>query len=153
MNSLLYMLAAIFAMLPAPFLFKGNVSLPLRSASIAIVLLADEIFVWLLTLKDFPPGEILPFRMLALTLCVATLFLGKRRRLFESFATGLWIWLEFFGMLSLSYRGVEFRLAPLLILLSAFLPIHLLHPYKRETRFLLAVIWTAAWIFSYSPSF
>ena len=45
MTSLAYMLAALFAMIPSPFLFKDPMRLPLRGAAIAIVLLVDELFV------------------------------------------------------------------------------------------------------------
>lgn len=149
MTSLAYMLAALFAMIPSPFLFKDPMRLPLRGAAIAIVLLVDELFVWLVSSPEYPHYELLPFQMLALMLCVSTLFLGRRRRLFASLATVLWMWIDFFGMLSLSYRGVPFQWLPFVVFLLAFLPIFFMHPYKKESRFFLAVIWAAAWMLSY----
>lgn len=145
MSSFFYMLSALFAMLPSPFLFKGKMPLPLRGAFLCMVLLADELFVFLVFSPEFPRYEILPFRLFALTLCVSTLFLSRRRRFFESLTTLLWVWIDFFGMLSQSYRGVDMNLWPFCLLAFAFLPIFKMHPYKRETRFLLAVIWVAAW--------
>jgi len=149
MTSFAYMLAALFAMIPAPFLFKAPMRVPLRGAAIAIVLLVDEVFVWLVSSPEYPHYELLPFQMLALMLCVSTLFLGRRRRLYASLATVLWLWIDFFGMLSLSYRGVPFQWLPFAVLPLAFLPIFFMHPYKKESRFFLAVIWTAAWILSF----
>ena len=153
MSSFSYMLAALFAMIPAPFLFRGKLPLELRGASIAMVLLAAEFFIYFVASPTYPQYEILPFRMLALTLCISSLFLEMRRRLFGILASFLWMWIEFFGMLSLSYRGEEFHPATLIILASTFLPIYFLHPYKRESRFILAVLWVAAWIFSYEVRF
>ncbi len=146
MSSFFYMISALFAMLPSPFLFKGKMSLPLRGALLCMVLLADELFVFLVFSPEFHRYDILPFRMFALALCFSTLFLSRKRRFFESLATILWIWIDFFGMLSLSYRGIDMNFWPFCLLTLAFLPIFKMHPYKRETRFLLAVIWMVAWM-------
>ena len=148
MTSFAYMLTALIAMLPAPFFFKTPMRVPFRAVLSGFCLLLDELFVCLLSSPAYPHYELLPFQMLALSLCISTLFLGKRRRLFASLATILWIWIDFFGMLSLSYRGVDFLWMPFVVLPLAFYPIFFMHPYKKETRFCLAVIWAAAWILS-----
>ena len=150
MSSFFYMLSALFAMIPAPFLFQWKMSVPLRGALIAILLLGDELFTFLASSPAYPHYELLPFQMLSLTLCVSTLFLERRRRFFAALATGLWLWIDFFGMLSLSYRGTEFRALPLAILTLAFIPIFLMNPYRRESRFVLAVVWAAAWTLSFA---
>ena len=152
MTSFAYMLTALVAMLPAPFLFKTPMRVPFRAGMLVFFLLLDELFVFLVSSKAYPHYELLPFQMFALSLCVSTLFLAKRRRLFASLAILLWIWIDFFGMLSLSYRGVDFQWMPFVILPLAFLPLFWMHPYKKETRFLLAVIWATAWTLSYAWS-
>lgn len=145
------MLSALFAMLPAPFLFKGELSVPLRGAAMAMAVLLDEAFAVLVSSPDYPDFEILPFRMFALCLCFSTLFLGRRRRFFGILATVLWVWVEFFSALSLSYGGLSMPIVPFFILAVAFLPLLLLNPYKKETRFLLAVIWVFAWTLFFRP--
>ncbi len=145
------MLSALFAMLPAPFLFKGELSVPLRGALMSMVLLLDAAFAYFVSSTDYPDFEILPFRMFALCLCFSTLFLGRRRRFFGILATVLWIWVEFFSALSLSYGGLSMPVVPFFILALAFFPLFLLNPYKKETRFLLAVVWVFAWTLFFRP--
>ncbi len=150
MTSFAYMLTALFAMIPAPFVFKTPMRVPFRAVLLSSCLLFDEFLVYLVSSPVYPHYEYLPFQMLALTLCYSTLFLEKKRRLFASLATVLWIWIDFFGELSLSYRGIDFLWIPFAVLPLAFFPIYLMNPYKKETRFLLAVIWATAWTLSYA---
>lgn len=150
MSSFSYMLAALFAMLPAPFLFQGKMSVPLRGAFIAIVLLGFELFSLLASSESYPFYELLPFQMLALCLCVSTLFLKERKTFFAALANASWLWADFFGMLSLSYRNVPFHLFPILFLCVGFLPIFILNLNKREGRFVLVAFWAAAWIMSFA---
>lgn len=147
MSSSSYMLAAFLALIVSPFLFRGKMSPPLRVAFWVIVLLAFELFTWLAA-ENYALKEMLPFLMFALSLCFATMFL--RRRFFEALATVVWGWIFFFGMLSLSYRGQEFRLLPLAAIALAFLPIFGLNPEKRESQFVLAVVWLVAWTLSFA---
>ena len=144
-----YMLSALFAMAFSPFLFRRKMSIPLRGAFLAMVLLADEFFVWFAFSPLYPHREIQPFRMFALSLCFSTLFLENRARLFGVLSTILWLWIDFFGMLSLSYRGVDFRPLPLAIISLSLFP--LLLPFRsREMCFVQAVFWVFAWMFSFA---
>ncbi len=144
-----YMLSSLFAMALSPFLFRGKMSLPLRGAFLAMVLLADEFFVWLAFSAEYPHREILPFQMFALGLCFSTLFLENRPRLFGVLSTFLWLWIDFFGMLSLSYRGVDFRPLPLAVVGVSLVPFLL--PFRcREMRFVQTVFWVFAWMFSFA---
>ena len=149
MNDLFsYTLAALLSIAVSPFLFRGKMPFPMRGAILFLVLFLFEIFVWLAFSKEYPHYEILPFRMFALCLCFSTLFLSERSRFFGVLATVLWLWVDFFGMLSLSYRGVEFRAIPLLFIAVSFLPFLEKSP-RREIRFLTAVLWAFAWTFSF----
>lgn len=149
MSSFAYMLSAFFALIVSPFLLRGKMSVPLRAAFWTMVLLAYELFTWL-SAETYALEEMLPFLMFALSLCFAAMQLPHRRRFFETLATVLWCWVYFFGMLSLSYRGEEFRLMPLGAIALSFLPIFGLNPGKRESQFVVAVVWLVAWMLSFA---
>ncbi len=144
-----YMLSALFSVALSPFLFRGKKSIPLRGAFLAMVLLADEFFVWFAFSPVYPLREILPFQMFALGLCFSTLFLERRQRFFGVLSTCLWLWVDFFGMLSLSYRGEDFRPLSLAVVAVSLFPLFL-PSRSHEMRFIQAVFWTFAWMFSFA---
>lgn len=144
-----YMLSALFAMALSSFLFRGKMSLPLRGAFLAMVLLADEVFTWFAFPIEYPYFEIMPFRMLAFSLCFSTLFLENRWRFFGALSTCLWLWVDFFGMLSLSYRDVDFRALSLAVVALPLLTL-VLRSRRREMRLVQAVFWAFAWMFSFA---
>lgn len=149
----LYMLSALFALLPASFLFRGKMPLPLRCAFFSLVLLADELFVFFAFSDDFPLYGILPFRMFAVTLCFSTLYLRGRERFFGILATLLWLWLDFFGMLPQTYRGWEAQPLALLVVALPIIPLAILPLERKEARFAVAVAWAFAWMFSLPQTF
>ncbi len=144
-----YMLSALFAIAFSPFLFRGKMSIPLRGAFLTMVLLLDELFVWFAFSAEYPYLETMPFRMLALSLCFSTFFLENRHRFFGVLSTALWLWIDFFGMLSLSYRGEDFRAQSLAAVAISLLPFFFGYQ-KREMRFVQAVFWVFAWTFSFA---
>ncbi len=144
-----YTLSALLAIALSPFLFRGKMSIPLRGALLAMVLLLDELFVCFSFSLEYAYRETMPFRMLALSLCFSTLFLESRRRFFGMLSTALWLWIDFFGMLSLSYRGESFRLLSLVVVVLSLVPFAL-ESRKREARFVQAVFWAVAWMFSFA---
>lgn len=149
----LYTLSALFALLPASFLFRGKMALPLRCAFFSLVLLADELFVYFAFSDGFPLYGILPFRMFAFTLCFSTLFLRKRERFFGILATILWLWVDFFGTLPMSYRGFEVHPFSLFAVALPILPLALLPLKRKEARFAVSVAWAFAWMFSLPRTF
>ncbi len=144
-----YTLSAFFSIALSPLLFRGKMSISLRGAFLAMVLLLDELFVRLAFSMEYPYREMMPFRMFALSLCFSTLFLEDRRRFWGALSTVLWLWVDFFGMLSLSYRGENFRLFSFAVVVLSLAPFFR-KSRTRAMRFVQAVFWAFAWMFSFA---
>jgi hypothetical protein len=84
--------------------------------------------------------------MFALCLCVSTLLLKRRRAFFAALAQGFWLWVEFFGRLSLSYRNVPFDYLPLALLVAGLAFSPLLNVRRFDARLYFAVFWAGVWI-------
>lgn len=148
MNALVNLLACALAMLPAPFLWQGRLPLPLRGAVLGATLLCFEVFSVLSfgNAEPYALYEMYPLEMFALCLCVSTLLLKRRRAFFAALAQGFWLWVEFFGRLSLSYRNVPFDYLPLALLVAGLAFSPLLNVRRFDARLYFAVFWAGVWI-------
>lgn len=88
-----------------------------------------------------------PFRMLALALCFSTTALPKKRRRYLVMAQVLWLWVEFFGALSLYYRGIDVPWTRLVAISGVCFGSTFLSRISHEMEFVLMAYWIAIWVF------
>lgn len=94
-----------------------------------------------------PQMEHYPFRMLALALCFSTTALPNKRRRYLVMAQILWLWVEFFGALSLSYRGIDVPWTRIVAIGGVGFCSTFLSRISHEMEFVLMAYWIAIWVF------
>lgn len=152
MSPLMNMLACLLAMLPAPFLWQGAMPLRIRGAFLGLVLLCFECFIFFAVLPTYSLYEILPLEMLAMCLCVSTLFLKEHTAFFAVLSQCFWLWIVFFGTFSLSYRvGASPDYIQIAMLVVGIILSPILSSKKQELRFCMTAYWAGIWVLAFTP--
>lgn len=146
MTPLMNLLACLLALLPAPFLWTSPRSIARQGAMLSLILLSFVLFVYLAGNPNDATMEFYPLEMLAFCLCVSTLTLSKRKIFFMSLAQGLWLWIVFFGSLSLFYRGLDISYLSMLLLAVGILSFKFLKADSREFSFAILTYWVGIWM-------
>lgn len=150
MTTLANALACVLALAVASFLWKKNSGFTRNAVFLSVALLLFCLFCFLgmdkLGVADMS-GELYPFRMMALCLCFSTTALPKYRRRYLVLAQSFWCWIEFFGGISLYYRGVDVAWMRIAALAGMAFCSTFLSRISREMEFCLMVFWIAIWIF------
>ena len=137
--------------------------IPLMNAFACLLSLAMAQFLWhkpirlfkaafflLLALVVFgsqPDMESYPFRMLALCLCFSTTALPNKRRRYLLMAQVMWLWIEFFGGISLYYHGVDMPWTRILAICVSVFGSTFLSRISQGMEFALMAYWIAVWVF------
>ena len=146
MTPLMNSLACLLALLPAPFLWTTRRPLARQGVLLSLILVSFMLFVFLAGDSNDATMEFYPLEMWAFCLCVSTLTLSKRKVFFMSLAQGLWLWILFFGSLSLFYRGLEISFLSMTLLAVGILSFRFLRTNSRETSFAILIYWVGIWM-------
>lgn len=135
-------LGCLLALGAAYYLWRPSASLFKNAA-----LLAGALALFVGYSYGIGDEEFYPFRMFALCLCFSTTSLRKDRRRFLCLAQIFWFWIEFFGSLSLYYRGFDFAWTRLIAIAGLAFCSAFLSRISKGMEFCLMVFWIAVWIF------
>lgn len=147
MNALTNSMACLLALGFAMFLWRGKISLLKETLLILSFLMVSELFTFFAGDLSNPGLEHYPLRMLALCLCCSTTGLPVKRRRYLVLAQVLWLWIELFGGISLSYRGFDMPWTRIIAIAGMASCSTLLTRISREMEFCLMVFWIAIWMF------
>lgn len=146
MTPLFNSLACLMALALAFFLWRGRIFLLKEGLLILGFLLVSCVFTLLAGDPLDPSIEHYPFKMLALCLCFSTTRLQRKRRRYLVLAQALWLWVELFGAVALSYRGVDVSWIRVLDIFLGGVCCCFLSKVSKEMEFCLMVFWIAIWI-------
>lgn len=146
MTSLMNALACLFALLPSSFLWSTPRSLIRQGILLALILCSFMLFTFLVGDMNDPMIEFYPLKMWALCLCVSTLTLSKKKVFFMSLAQFFWLWIVFFGSLSLSYRGESVNYLSMILLLGGILFVQLFNQKQNDFSLGILIYWVGIWM-------
>lgn len=147
MTPLMNALACLLSLASAAFFWRAPLRLFKETLVILAALLVFGLFSFLAGDMTQPQMESYPFRMLALALCFSTTSLPNKRRRYLLLAQVLWLWIEFFGGISLAYRGFEMPWTRVLALSVGAVGGSMLSRIGHEMEFALMAFWIAVWVF------
>lgn len=147
MTPLANALACLLALACARFLWRPKISLLKESLTILAFALVSCFYTYMACDMDLMQTEFYPFRMMALFLCFSTTELPHKRRRFLVLAQTAWLWIEFFGGISLFYRGLEMPWIRIAAIAGVAFGSSFLSRINREMEFCLMVFWIAIWAF------
>ncbi|HOG68315.1 MAG TPA: hypothetical protein PLT31_08345 [Fibrobacteraceae bacterium] len=146
MTPIMNSLACLFALLPSYFLWSSSRSIARQGVLLALVLCSFMIFTFLVGDMESPLMEFYPLKMWAFCLCVSTLTLTKKQVFFMSLAQGFWLWILFFGSLSLAYRGETVSYLSMILLLAGILFVQFFKNKPKEISLGILIYWVGIWM-------
>lgn len=147
MTSLMNAVACFVALLFSNLLWRNKISLLKESVLLLGCVVLSGLFAFFTMNPSDPMMELFPFRMVALCICFSSASLPVKRRRYLVLAQMLWLWVEFFGGLSLYYRGIEIPWTRIVAIFAVGFGSCFLSRITREMEFCLMVYWIAIWMF------
>ena len=147
MNLYVNLFACLLSLVVSLFLWKHPYRLFRESSVLLLSLALFMVYSYFALGVESPVAESYPFRMLAVCICFSVLSVPEKRERNVFLAQMLWLWIEFFGGLSLAYRGFEMSWIRMSAILAGVLLSPLSAKKNREVNFLYAFLWSCVWIF------
>jgi hypothetical protein len=129
------------------FLWKPPRSVFKEGALITLYLVLFMLFSYLTMEGSGATLEYLPLRMLALCICFSVTSIQNHKTRYLVMAQVLWLWIEFFGGVSLVYRGLDMPWTRVVAIGSCATGSVFMTRISREMEFVLMVYWIAIWMF------
>ena len=146
MTPLMNALACLLAVLPASFLWASPRSIARHGVSLALLLLSFMLFTFFTGDMEDPMMEFYPLKMGAFCLCVSTLTLTKKKIFFMTLAQGLWLWILFFGSLSLAYRGETVHNLSMILLFFGIIGVQFFKKNPKDISLVILIYWVGIWM-------
>lgn len=147
MTPLMNAFACLLALALAQFFWHRPIRFFKEAFVIVGSLLLFGVYTFLAGDMSDPAMESYPLRMISLALCVSTTALPNKRRRYLLMAQVLWLWVEFFGGISLYYRGIEMPWTRLLAIAVSVFGSTFLSRISQGMEFALMAYWIAVWVF------
>ena len=147
MTPLMNAVACLLSLAMAQFLWHRPIKLFKEAFFLFLALVVFCIYAFFAGDVSQPVMESYPFRMLALCLCFSTTALPNMRRRYLLMAQVMWLWIEFFGGISLFYRGVEMPWTRIIAICVSVFGSTFLSRISQGMEFALMAYWIAVWVF------
>ncbi len=147
MDAVLNSLCCLMALGSSMFLWRPPRSVFKEGALISLYLVLFMAFSFLTMEGSDATLEYLPLRMLALCICFSVTSIQNHKTRYLVMAQVLWLWVEFFGGVSLVYRGLDMPWTRVVAIGSCAAGSVFMTRISREMEFILMVYWIAIWMF------
>ena len=147
MDAVLNSLCCLMALGSSMFLWRPPRSVFKEGALITLYLVLFMLFSYLTMDGSGATLEYLPLRMLALCICFSVTSIQNHKTRYLVMAQVLWLWIEFFGGVSLVYRGLDMPWTRVIAIGSCATGSVFMARISREMEFVLMVYWIAIWMF------
>ena len=147
MTPLMNAFACLLALAMAQFLWHRPIRLFKEAFFLFLALVVFCIYAFFAGDMADPAMESYPFRMLSFALCFSTTALPNKRRRYLLMAQVMWLWVEFFGGISLYYHGVDMPWTRLLAIGVSVFGSTFLSRISQGMEFALMAYWIAVWVF------
>lgn len=147
MTPLMNAFACLLSLAMAQFLWHKPIRLFKEAFFLLLALVVFGFYAFFAGDTSQPTMESYPFRMLALCLCFSTTALPNKRRRYLLMAQVMWLWIEFFGGISLYYHGTEMPWTRILAICVSVFGSTFLSRISQGMEFALMAYWIAVWVF------
>ena len=147
MDAILNALCCLMALGTSMFLWRRPVGIFKETGILALSLVVFGLFSYLTMDLAEPTLEYMPFRMLALCICFSTTSLTSHKTRYLVLSQVLWLWVEFFGGISLYYRGIEMPWTRIIAIAVSVFGSTFLSRISQGMEFALMAYWIAVWVF------
>ena len=138
--------ACLLALGAAQFFWRRPIRLFKEAFVLVAALVLFCVYAYFAGETSDPSMESYPFRMLSLALCFSTTALPNKRRRYLLMAQVMWLWVEFFGGISLFYRGIEMPWTRIIAIAVSVFGSTFLARISQGMEFALMAYWIAVWV-------